>query len=54
MSAQLGFDVHVVEAHEVQHVTVSSTIVRRKLQDEGDIIFGKRVFWVDHTSCEVP
>ncbi|KPQ00354.1 MAG: bifunctional riboflavin kinase / FMN adenylyltransferase RibF [Bacteroidetes bacterium HLUCCA01] len=41
MSAQLGFDVHVVEAHEVQHVTVSSTIVRRKLQDEGDIILAR-------------
>jgi len=37
LGPELGFDVHVVQAHEVQQVTVSSTIVRKKLEQEGDI-----------------
>ncbi len=34
---ELGFDVHVVEAHEVDKVTVSSTSVRKALSEEGDV-----------------
>lgn len=41
LSPELGFNVHVVQAHEVQQVTVSSTIVRRKLEQEGDIRLAK-------------
>lgn len=37
IAAQLHFDVHVVEAHEIANVTISSTLVRNKLEQEGDI-----------------
>lgn len=33
----LGFDVHMVEAHEVEHVTVSSTTVRKALSQQGNV-----------------
>jgi len=33
----LGFDVHMVEAHEVAHITVSSTTVRKALSEEGNV-----------------
>ncbi|MCH8522971.1 MAG: bifunctional riboflavin kinase/FAD synthetase [Balneolales bacterium] len=41
LAPELGFDVHVVQAHEVQEVTVSSTIVRKKLEQDGDIRLAK-------------
>ncbi|MFO8028815.1 MAG: bifunctional riboflavin kinase/FAD synthetase [Cyclonatronaceae bacterium] len=37
MSRELGFSVHVVEAHEVGHITVSSTVIRKLLENEGDV-----------------
>lgn len=37
LAGELGFDVEVVEAHEVGHVTVSSTTVRAALEKEGDV-----------------
>jgi riboflavin kinase / FMN adenylyltransferase len=37
IATELDFDVNVVEAHEVANVTISSTLVRRKLELEGDI-----------------
>lgn len=45
----LGFDVHVVQAHEVKEVTVSSTIVRRKLEQEGDIRLAKEFLGRSYT-----
>lgn len=38
LSGTLGFDVDVVEAHEIQSVTVSSTLVRRKLEEDGNTV----------------
>lgn len=36
-SAQkLGFDVRVIEAHEIGNVTISSTLVRKELEDKGN------------------
>ena len=37
LSVELGFFVHVEQAHEVGHVTVSSTAIRRILEKEGDV-----------------
>ncbi len=37
LGKNLGFDVHIVEAHEVEEVTVSSTSVRKALSGEGDV-----------------
>lgn len=37
LGRNLGFDVHVVEAHEVDEITVSSTSVRNALANEGDV-----------------
>ncbi len=37
LSSELGFSVHVVKAHEVRHVTVSSTVIRNLLEQEGDV-----------------
>lgn len=37
LGKQLGFDVEVVEAKEVKEITVSSTQVRKALEDQGDI-----------------
>lgn len=34
---ELDFEVDVVQAHEVEHITVSSTSVRKALENEGDI-----------------
>ncbi len=36
LSKILGYDVHLVEAHEVEHHTVSSSRIRRALINEGD------------------
>ena len=36
LAPELGYDVHLVEAHEVKHHTVSSTRIRRALVDDGD------------------
>ncbi len=37
LSGELGFSVHVEKAHEVRHVTISSTVIRRLLEIEGDV-----------------
>lgn len=37
LGKELGFDVHVVEAHEVSEVTISSTYVRKALIERGDV-----------------
>lgn len=37
LSAELGFTVKVEQAHEVAHTTISSTVIRRLLEDDGDI-----------------
>ncbi len=37
LSGELGFTVHVVKAHEVRHVTVSSTVIRNLLEVDGDV-----------------
>jgi riboflavin kinase / FMN adenylyltransferase len=41
LSETLGFGVHVVQAHEIASITISSTIVRRKLEQEGSIILAR-------------
>jgi riboflavin kinase/FMN adenylyltransferase len=38
LGKELGFDVHVVEAHEVSEVTISSTFVRKALIERGDVL----------------
>ncbi len=37
LSGELGFTVHVEKAHEVRHVTVSSTVIRNLLELDGDV-----------------
>lgn len=37
LGEELGFQVHIVEAHEVSEVTVSSTYVRKALTERGDV-----------------
>lgn len=37
LGKELGFGVHVVEAHEIGEVTVSSSTVRKSLENEGDV-----------------
>jgi len=37
LAKELGFSIHVEKAHEVGHVTVSSTVIRRLLETEGDV-----------------
>ena len=37
LSGELGFSVHVEKAHEVRHVTVSSSVIRKLLEAEGDV-----------------
>lgn len=37
LSQQLGFTVHVVQAHEIGHTTVSSSTIRKLLEEEGDV-----------------
>jgi len=37
LSGELGFTVHVEKAHEVRHVTVSSSVIRKLLESEGDV-----------------
>ncbi|MDG5766628.1 bifunctional riboflavin kinase/FAD synthetase [Balneolales bacterium ANBcel1] len=37
LGAELGFSVHVQSAQEVKHTTVSSTVIRRLLEDQGDV-----------------
>ncbi|MEX0780463.1 MAG: bifunctional riboflavin kinase/FAD synthetase [Balneolales bacterium] len=34
---ELGFDVHIVKAHEIKHVTVSSSTARKALEEKGDV-----------------
>ena len=41
IAPELGYDVHLVEAHEVKHHTVSSTRIRRALVDAGDAALAK-------------
>jgi riboflavin kinase/FMN adenylyltransferase len=41
LAQSLGFGVHVVQAHEIASVTISSTIVRKKLEEEGSIILAR-------------
>ncbi|MFW6347104.1 MAG: riboflavin biosynthesis protein RibF, partial [Cyclonatronaceae bacterium] len=41
LAPELGYDVHLVEAHEVKHHTVSSTRIRRALVDDGDAALAK-------------
>ncbi|TVQ09518.1 MAG: bifunctional riboflavin kinase/FAD synthetase [Balneolaceae bacterium] len=42
LAGELGFNVEVVEAHEVGEVTVSSTTVRVALEKEGDVEMAAR------------
>lgn len=37
LGEMLGFDVHMIEAHEVSEVTVSSTTVRKALAEQGNV-----------------
>jgi riboflavin kinase/FMN adenylyltransferase len=37
-ASRLGFDVHIVKAHEIKDVTISSSIVRKELEVNGNII----------------
>ncbi len=37
LSKELGFSVYVEQGHEVAHTTVSSTIIRRLLEEEGKV-----------------
>ncbi|WP_114984189.1 bifunctional riboflavin kinase/FAD synthetase [Cyclonatronum proteinivorum] len=37
LSPALGYNVHLIQAHEVAHHTVSSTLIRKALVDEGDV-----------------
>jgi riboflavin kinase / FMN adenylyltransferase len=37
LSEKMGFSVHVEKAHEVRHITVSSTVIRNLLEQEGDV-----------------
>ena len=37
LSGELGFTVHVEKAHEVRHITVSSTVIRNLLEVDGDV-----------------
>lgn len=37
LGRQYGFSVHVVEAHEIEDVTISSTLVRKELENNGNI-----------------
>lgn len=41
LSSELGFSVDIVGAHEVDNVTISSTIVRKKLETEGNIAIAR-------------
>ncbi|HKJ32868.1 MAG TPA: bifunctional riboflavin kinase/FAD synthetase [Balneolales bacterium] len=41
LGKELGFDVEVVEAHEVGEITVSSTTVRKALKEKGDVDLAK-------------
>lgn len=41
MGKELGFDVTLVEAQEVDHVTVSSTMVRKALAEKGDVVLAR-------------
>lgn len=38
LSEELGFTVYVEQAHEVAHTTISSTVIRRMLEEEGDVL----------------
>ncbi|MEX0929119.1 MAG: bifunctional riboflavin kinase/FAD synthetase [Balneolales bacterium] len=42
LGERLGFDVHIVKAHEVDKVTVSSTTVRKALEEKGDVGFARQ------------
>ncbi|MEX0685979.1 MAG: bifunctional riboflavin kinase/FAD synthetase [Balneolales bacterium] len=37
LGTKLGFEVHIVEGYEVQKVTVSSTTVRKALEEKGNV-----------------
>ncbi len=37
LSGELGFSVYVEEAHEVKHTTVSSSVIRKLLEQKGDV-----------------
>lgn len=37
LSEELGFSVYVEEAHEVRHTTVSSSVIRKLLEEEGNV-----------------
>lgn len=41
LAPELGYDVHLVEAHEVKHRTVSSTRIRKALVENGDAKLAK-------------
>lgn len=41
MAEEHQFDVDVVEAHEIESVTISSTLVRRQLEREGNIMIAR-------------
>lgn len=37
LGKKLGFDLHIVKAHEVEKITVSSSTVRKALEEKGDV-----------------
>lgn len=37
LGKELGFDVHIVKAHEIEKVNVSSSTVRKALEEKGDV-----------------
>ncbi|MCC5933063.1 MAG: bifunctional riboflavin kinase/FAD synthetase [Candidatus Cyclonatronum sp.] len=37
LSGTLGYNVHLIQAHEVAHHTVSSTLIRKALVEKGDV-----------------
>ena len=41
LSKTLGYGVHLIQAHEVAHRTVSSTLIRRALVDQGDVALAR-------------
>lgn len=47
----LGFDVHVVEAHEIGEITVSSSSVRRALEQRGDVDLARKFLGRPYRIC---
>lgn len=41
LAQTLGYKVHLIQAHEVAHRTVSSTLIRRALVEQGDVALAR-------------